>query len=213
MNDDNATEAERLRHKYSAEIPDGLDVESREVFWITKYVVFTEAKNRAIIASIFGDSAVDDLADWNSHWWPERSERQNWKSEKQNIEKAQKAFETLRACFDEDFALKKHFSVEGDGISEDPMYLQAFGWIEQRLALVRRCGRYDSNQFESNYISNRSAAILDIWPALETEGFGFRPAARIIAEAFKQAGLESGDDKRREDSIYQAIRNVVKNRR
>jgi len=178
--------------------------QSDHVSWITEWLR-KEVK--------FKEGVQPDSSEWNERSHRVRQERGYIKALSEDIDRAKEAFNVLDHCFNKDIRFRIAYGQK-EVIGDDPMLARSFEWLGNQLRIVenwlvqaREC------KPKGNFPTTRSLCVVEIWEALKPHDVSMRAAARIMSEAFECVGLEAGDGKKRQESIYQAIReHEVRNR-
>lgn len=201
------TRAQRRKSSLILDIAADLPDNDRALAWVTAYVTQTHAEEHQWLKEVAGTQGAEYLMSWNEGSWEERGLREGLRADIWNVIEAEKALASLRFHFGVDPRLRYDSPHDGPSTREKS-FQGVFSWLEGRLKGRRSNLETQLRDKTGNYASNRAAFVHDIWPALKDDGFSMNAAARIIAKAFEQAGLESGDLRRRQEAIRQTIRNA-----
>jgi len=180
--------------------------EDLEVEWITRYLELKRAGEKWFLVEMAGIpvSDVDKLLEWTRRSAWETLQRQAVRSVRDDVEEAGRILNKLVSIFNRrpTFFWQKATRPGGE-ITRDLEVNKAFHILRQAIE-----SQLVPEAEITNFGTNRSNYILIIWPALDQLNYSMRAASRIIARAFEACGLEGGEDEKRQESIYQAIRNA-----
>lgn len=206
---DRETMTRSLKARIDESLPESVEGRERAICWIGEYIESRRDSERQFLIEGPGQAEADKFMEWKSNSWLEHLRRQSLKSSSELVQKAQQAYQDIVDAMNSDRGMFYNYELVEDKFIEsvDMQTVDALNYLFERIDHRRKFIADRLEEF-GNYSSNRSIYICDIWPTLKDDGFSMRAAATILAEAFERAGLESGDEKKRIESIRQTIRNA-----
>lgn len=204
--DEELSSVQEHRLKYFGDKSNTFQGEADEAEWILDCILAYREDSRDFLIKIYkSEVRADEEHEWNSSFWVEKNFRETERTTVELSKKGRKGITLIKHFFEENDYLMYSFTENGEPYF-DTSIVNAIELLEERVS------RLESGKKRlkglGNIPTNRAVAIELVWEALSPTGISMRMASRVIAEGFEMAGLETGSKAKRQESIYQTIRNL-----
>lgn len=190
---------------------DKFESEEEEAEWVSKYTTETlkEMKRFLTHFNTYTDPEADRLISWKAPFCVEIGMRQDRADLAAHLERGKNVLSELVRFGEENNQLMRRLHGKQNDSEHNSPNQDVGASIE---ALVKQLEKIEERIKPAPSLGNapttRAVFIEQIWGALKDAGYGLRQGSRIMARGFEICGLESGHESKRENSIYQTIRNL-----